>query len=118
MTIITSHPMAVVAFTSCGAIFFNGLGAILGDNRLGSTRKTIGWTLNLPMKRIEVLLNRIVLFTITAVTGFPLLLNATAEQNSGPGLSIATAKEISGHAHKKYGKRLLLWIAKKLNIKL
>jgi hypothetical protein len=81
MTIITSHPMAVVAFTSCGAIFFNGLGAILGDNRLGSTRKTIGWTLNLPMKRIEVLLNRIVLFTITAVTGFPLLLNATAEQN-------------------------------------
>jgi len=29
LTITTSHPMAIVAFTSCGAIFFNGLGAMV-----------------------------------------------------------------------------------------
>jgi hypothetical protein len=118
LTIITYHPMAIVAFTSCGAIFFNGLDAILGDNILESTSKTIGWTLNLPIKGVEVLLNRLVLFPITFVTGFPLLLNANAEQNSGPGISITTAKEIYVHAHKKYGKKFILWIAKKLNITL
>jgi len=67
------------------------------------------------MKGVEVVLNRLVLFPLRSVTGFPLLLNATAEQNSGPGISITTTKEIYGHAHKKYGKKFILWIAKKLN---
>jgi hypothetical protein len=78
LTIVNSHPSqptAVVAFPIGGDLLVNCLGPILRNNCFGSTSKTIGWAINLTIKGVKVLLNRLVLFPISFVTGLSLLLN-------------------------------------------
>jgi len=112
--ILNSTPIFVIALSTIGAQFFAGVGIIASDNFVGRTCNVISWTLNRPMAGVELVLNNIVLFPITKVTGIPLLLNYTKVLSNGEGVDIRTIRQIAGKAKKKYGVRAFSWIAGKL----
>lgn len=116
LQLLSSQPLLFVAVCSSGALFFNGIGLLAGNNTIGNTSRAIGWGLNRPLAGVEMVLNRIPLKGFTSITGIPAVLNFTKTQAEGIGINAGDALKIAGEAKKKYGVRIVKWICKKLGI--
>lgn len=92
--VFSGQPLLYIALPTVGGIFFHGASMIFGENLIGSSCRTLGNVLLLPMKGTELVLNNIVLHPLGKITGIPMLLNMTQAINTGPGLSIKDAKKV------------------------
>lgn len=60
LQLLSSQPLFFVAVCSSGAMFFNGIGLLAGNNTIGNTSRAIGWSLHRPLAGVEMVINRIV----------------------------------------------------------
>lgn len=92
--ILKAQPILSVAIPTTGAIFFYGVGTIVGNNPVGKTFITAGDVCALPMKGVEIIWNSYMTPAIQKISGVPIILNMTQTFKTGPGYTI---KEIADH---------------------
>jgi hypothetical protein len=88
LQILQAQPFLAVAIPTTGAIFFYGLGAIVGNNTFGKALITTGDVLALPMKGVEIMWNSYGNIVTQKLFGIPTILNMTQTFKTGTGYTI------------------------------
>jgi hypothetical protein len=88
LQILQAQPFLAVAIPTTGAIFFYGLGAIVGNNTFGKALITTGDVLALPMKAVEIMWNSYGNIVTQKLFGIPTILNMTQTFKTGTGYTI------------------------------
>ena len=88
LQVLKAQPYLAVAIPTTGAMFFYGVGAIVGNNGFGKALITAGDALALPMKGVEIMWNSYGNPIIQKVFGIPVILNMTQTFKTGPGYTV------------------------------
>ena len=91
---IKAQHFMLLVLSTVGAMFFCGVGCVIGNNSVGRTCNTIGNVLNLPMSYIEMLYNSYVAPLVNRTIGVPTILNYTKQMMRGPGLDSEEAVKL------------------------